>query len=47
MWLIVGGVGNGVAEADSCWDLNPGAAAMLDIKHTVLGAERGSLDHAT
>ena len=25
---VVGGVGNGVAEEDSHWDLNPGMAAM-------------------
>ena len=27
LWPIVGGVGNGVAEEDWHWDLNPGAAA--------------------
>ena len=26
---MVGGVGNGAAEEDCCWDLNPGMAAML------------------
>ena len=25
----MGGVGNGAAEEDWCWDLNPGAAAIL------------------
>ena len=28
LWPIVGGVGNGAAEEDWCWDLNPGLAAM-------------------
>ena len=29
LWPVVGGVGNGVAEEDWCWDLlNPGAAVM-------------------
>ena len=28
MYLIVGGVGNGAAEEDRCWDLNPGVAAI-------------------
>ena len=28
LWPIVGGVRNGVAEEDWCWDLNQGAAAM-------------------
>ena len=41
----MGGVGNGVTEEDLRWDLNPGVAAMRGLKHTVLGAERGSLDH--
>ena len=27
LWPIVGAVGNGVAEEDWCWDLNPGANA--------------------
>ena len=28
LWPIVGGVGNGAAEEDWHWDLNPGAAAI-------------------
>ena len=36
----MGGVGNGAAEEDWCWDLNPGAAAMLGLlgwDHEALG----------
>ena len=29
VWPIVGGVGNGAAEEDWRWDLNPGAAAAM------------------
>ena len=28
LWPIVGGAGNGAAEEDWCWDLNPGTAAI-------------------
>ena len=34
--MIVGGVGNGAAEEDWCWDLNPGAAATESEDHAVL-----------
>ena len=37
----MGGVGNVVTEEDLGWDLNPGAAAILDANYMVLGAERG------
>ena len=30
MQLIVGRVGNGAAEEDWCWDLNPGTAAIQE-----------------
>ena len=33
----MGGVGNGAAEGDWCWDLNLDAAAMLSGDHTALG----------
>ena len=32
---MVGGVGNGAAEEDWCWDLNPGAAAIPGEDHAV------------
>ena len=39
--MIVGGVGNGPAEEDQHWDLNPGAAAIGREDHTALrGKER-------
>ena len=31
----MGGVGNGVMEEDSCWDLNPGVAAMWGLNPVV------------
>ena len=38
VWPIVGGVGNGAAEEDWCWDWNPGMASMLDgWDHVTLG----------
>ena len=43
----MGGVGNGVAEEDLHWDLNPGVAAMQVLthgfgsKHAVLGGPHG------
>ena len=42
--LIVGGVGNGAAKEDGCWDLNLGVAALEREDHEVLG-EKGE-DHA-
>ena len=37
VYLIVGGVGNGATEEDWHWDLNPGAAAIVDgWDHTTL-----------
>ena len=44
MWLIVGGVGNGAAEEDRCWDLNLGVAAIEREDHKVLGEKEE--DHA-
>ena len=38
---MVGGVGNGVTEEDAICNVNPVAAAMLELNHTVLGVERG------
>ena len=32
----MGGVGNGAAEEDGCWDLNPGLAAMEGGDHAAL-----------
>ena len=43
MWLIVGGVGNGAAEEDGCWNLNLGAAAIEREDHPVL--EERKEDH--
>ena len=41
LWPIVGGMGNGVAEEDWHWDLNPGMAAMQRLFGTVrLGQRR-------
>ena len=39
---MVGGVGNGAAEEDWCWDLNPGAAAAATERedHAVLEEKR-------
>ena len=37
--MIVGGVGNGPAEEDRHWDLNPGAAAIGREDHAVLEEE--------
>ena len=39
--MIVGGVGNGPAEEDGHWDLNPGAAAIPERGPCSLGGERG------
>ena len=33
----MGGVRNGAAEEDWCWDLSPGVAAMLGGAHVALG----------
>ena len=39
--MIVGGVGNGAAEEDWYWDLNPGAVAIPEGEdHTVLAERR-------
>ena len=35
----MGGVENGAAEEDWCWDLNPGTAAMLRGTHAALERE--------
>ena len=34
--MTVGGVGNGAAKEDGCWDLNLGAAAIERENHEVL-----------
>ena len=36
----MGGVRNGAAEEDLCWDLNPGMAAIW-VDHAGLGEPRG------
>ena len=40
--MIVGGVGNGAAEEDWCWDLNPGVAAIEGSPCGFGGEGRGS-----
>ena len=40
MWPVVGGVGNGEAEEDWHWDLNPGAAAMRQLFGTTRLGQR-------
>ena len=37
----MGGVGNGAAEEDGPWDLNPGAAAILGEDHLALRSRGG------
>ena len=44
LWLIVGGVGNGAAEEDWCWDLNPGMAAMRGLLGTTQLGQRRTID---
>ena len=36
----MGGVRNGAAKEDGCWDLNPGAAAVETEDHAVLKEKR-------
>ena len=43
LWPVVGGVGNGAAEEDWHWDLNPGMAAIWGLllgPHILLGTTR-------
>ena len=44
LWPVVGGVGNGAAEEDWCWDLNPGVAAMQGLFGTVWLGQRRTRD---
>ena len=44
LWPIVGAVGNGAAEEDWCWDLNPGVAAMQHLFGTTRLGQRRTTD---
>ena len=44
LWPIVGEVGNGGAEEDWCWDLNPGVAAMWGLFGTMWLGQRRTMD---
>ena len=44
LWPIVGGVRNGEAEKDWCWDLNPGEAAMWRLFGTTWLGQRRTMD---
>ena len=44
LWPVVGGVGNGEAEEDWRWDLNPGVAAMRGLFGTSQLGQRRTTD---
>ena len=44
LWPIVGGVANGAAEEDWCWDLNPVAATMRGLLGTTRVGQRRTTD---
>ena len=44
LWPIVGGVGNGAAEEDWRWDLNPGTAVMRHLLGTTRLGQRRTTD---